>query len=249
MKVLLVDDEPLARKRLRKLLADEVNIEIIGECASATEATQLIATLHPELLLLDVTLPDLNGIQLSKLFLSEKRPLVIFVTAHSNFAVDAFETGAVDYLLKPVRPARLHQALLRAREALEKIKTTIENNSELRRLAVSTNGQTLFVSICEIEWIEAARNYMVVHSRGMNHVVRETMRSLEGKLPQRDFIRLNRSVIVNLGSVKCLHKTGRGNHHAELNSGRRFAVTCGLRKLQERIKRTPPGDLPRPNSP
>jgi DNA-binding LytR/AlgR family response regulator len=237
MKVLLIDDEPLARKRLRTLLAGESDVQVVGECGSAAEARVAIAELKPEVVLLDVQMPQENGIQLANWCVGETFPLVIFITAHAAFAVDAFEIRAFDYLLKPVRPERLKQALMRAREELEKAKGTPGSQSvDLRRLVVKTGGQVLFINVLDIDWVEAARNYMVVHSAGKSHVVRETLTTLERGLPMREFIRLNRSVIVKLSAVMSIQKTGRGEYDAILKDGRSFVVTCGLKELQQRMK-------------
>ncbi len=239
MKIVLVDDEPLARTRLRALLAEESDVEIVGECGTAAEARAAIEKTRPDVALLDVTMPGEDGIQLARWLSCTHRPLIILVTAHARFAVDAFEARALDYLLKPVRPERLRQALDRARETLDASQTPSTGDAAtgmLRRLPVKARGQMIFVDVGQIDWIEAAGNYMVVHSRGENHVVRETLASLQRGLPPGQFIRVNRSVVVNVDVVKTVQRTGRGEYFVTLTCGKSVDVTCGLRELQQRVK-------------
>jgi len=239
MKVLLVDDEAFARKRLRTLLAAEEGIEVVGECGTATEARAALEQTKPDVVLLDVTMPGEDGIQLARYLEGKPQPRAIMVTAHAQFAVDAFEARALDYLLKPVRPARLHQALMRAREEIQE--NRVAGKSEvtappLRRLSVKCGKRVCFVEVSQIDWIGAAGNYMVVRSHGECHVVRETMTELERSLPPRQFLRLNRSVIVNVKAVKMAHQKGPGDYYVELVDGTTVSVTCGLRELRQWVK-------------
>ena len=239
MKVLLVDDEPFARKRLRTLLADERAVEVVGECGSAAAARALIKQADPDVVLLDVTMPGEDGIALTRSLESDGRPVVIFVTAHARFAVDAFEARALDYLLKPVRPARLRLALTRAREKMgvaRSVGTTDEALGFIRRISVKTGSQVLFIEVGKIDWIEAAGNYVVLHSEGQNHVVRQTMAALERNLPPRQFIRLSRSVIANVETVDAVQRTGRGEYSVVLKVGKTIEATCGLRALEQWAK-------------
>lgn len=239
MKIVLIDDEPLARTRLRALLAEESEVEIVGECGTAAEARVTIEKTRPDIALLDVTMPGEDGIQLARWLGGHHRPLVILVTAHARFAVDAFEARALDYLLKPVRPARLRQALARARETLDASRGADKGDAAtalLRRLSIKAGHKMVFIDVSDIEWIEAAGNYMVVHSRGQNHVVRETLAALQRGLPPGQFIRLNRSVIVNVEVVKTVQRTGRGEYFVTLTDGKSIDLTCGLRELQQRVR-------------
>ena len=239
MKIVLIDDEPLARTRLRALLAEEFEVEIVGECGTPAEARVAIEKTRPDIVLLDVTMPGEDGIQLAHWLSGHHRPLVILVTAHERFAVDAFEVRALDYLLKPVRPARLRQALARARESLDASRGADKGDAAtalLRRLSIKAGHKMVFIDVSDIAWIEAAGNYMVVHSRGQNHVVRETLAALQRGLPPGQFIRLNRSVVVNVDVVKTVQRTGRGEYFVTLTDGKSVDVTCGLRELQQRVK-------------
>jgi len=239
MKILLVDDEPFARKRLRTLLAAEAGIEVVGECSTASEARSALERSRPDVVLLDVTMPGEDGIQLAQSLEGKLRPRAIMITAHAQFAVDAFEARALDYLLKPVRPARLHQALMRAREEIHKDKATGKSEGTddlLRRLSVKAGKQVFFIEVSQIDWIGAAGNYMVVHSQGQSHVVRETMTDLERSLPPRQFFRLNRSAIVNVKAVKTAHQKSPGEYFVELVDGTTLSVTCGLRELRQWVK-------------
>lgn len=239
MKILLIDDEPLARNRLRALLKEESEVEIVGECGTAAEARLAIEKTRPDVALLDVTMPGEDGIQLAHWLRAQAQTLVIMVTAHARFAVDAFEARALDYLLKPVRPARLRQSLARAREALSASRATSKDDGAkgvLRRLSIKVGQQMVFIDVGDIDWIEAAGNYMVVHSRGKSHVLRQTMAALQRGLPPGQFIRLNRSVVVNVDVVKTVQRTGRGEYFVSLTDGKTVDVTCGLRELQQRVK-------------
>ena len=246
IKTVLVDDEPLARQRMRELLSAHNDIEIVGECSSGTEAKAAQGKLAPDLLLLDVQMPRLTGLKLAQLLADAPLPLVVFVTAHDSFAVEAFDTRAVDYLLKPVRPERLARALDRVRDQLAAIRETTdekipavsarEAKPALSRLMVKSGDRVVFIKAGDIEWIESAGNYVIVRAGSERHIIRETMTTLEAELPAGDFVRLNRSLIVNVKTIVELKSQGAGEYSAVLTDGKRANVTVGLRELETRLR-------------
>lgn len=247
IKTLLVDDESLARQRMKELLAEHADVEIIAECATAQQARTMIEQIQPDLLLLDVQMPRMTGLKLVQLLGETELPLVVFVSAHESFAVEAFDTRAVDYLLKPVRPERLRRSLERVRAQLAAIreepvaKETSETSSPPRRISrlmVKTNDRVIFVKSEHIDCIESAGNYVIVHVGEERHILRETMASLERGLPAADFVRLNRSLIVNVSRIVELKSTGDGNFYAVLQGGMKASVTVGLRELEQRLRFT-----------
>jgi two-component system, LytTR family, response regulator len=246
IKTVLVDDEPLARQRMRELLSAHNDIEIVGECSSGTEAKAAQGKLAPDLLLLDVQMPRMTGLKLAQLLADAPLPLVVFVTAHDSFAVEAFDTRAVDYLLKPVRPERLARALDRVRDQLAAIRETTdekipavsarEAKPALSRLMVKSGDRVVFIKAGDIEWIESAGNYVIVRAGSERHIIRETMTTLEAELPAGDFVRLNRSLIVNVKTIVELKSQGAGEYSAVLTDGKRANVTVGLRELETRLR-------------
>lgn len=248
IRTILVDDEPLARLRMKDLLAERADIEIVAECATGQQARSTIETLKPDLMFLDVQMPRMTGIKLVQMLGESELPLVVFVTAHDGFAVEAFDTRAVDYLLKPVRPQRLSRALDRVCEQLAAIrdepaeKPALEFPGEPRRISrlmVKANDRVVFLKNERIDCIESAGNYVIVHVGEERHVVRETMATLERDLPRSDFVRLNRSHIVNVDRIVELQSYGQGNYCAVLQGGRKVNVTVGLRELEQRLRFVP----------
>lgn len=237
LRILLVDDEPLACQRMRDLLDADSNVQVVGTAAGVEEATAAIADYNPDLVFLDVCMPGLDGFHLARMLGGETRPLVVLVTAHARFAVDAFEVRALDYLLKPVRPERLRCTLALARERLKETPACMEPGSRcLSRLVVRSQNRTEFVRTADIEWIEAAGNYMVVRASGRSHIVRETMAALEKELPQDSFFRLNRSTLVHVNAVAELRLLESGCYEARLRDGKGVMVTRSLRELEKRIR-------------
>ncbi len=248
IRTVIVDDEPLAREGLRGLLVALEDIEIVGEFGSASEARSALAGLSADLLLLDVQMPRMTGLRFLELLESEPLPLVVFVTAHDSFAVEAFDTRAVDYVLKPVNPARLARAMDRVRDQLTVMRQATSPASRgleesvsdgvrsIARLMCKAGERVVFIRVEDIQWIESAGNYVVVHTASDRHIVRETMASLEQGLPPRQFVRLNRSLIVNVESVVELRTQGQGDYMAILRGGRKASVTVGLRELEQRLR-------------
>ncbi|HWI56218.1 MAG TPA: LytTR family DNA-binding domain-containing protein [Bacillota bacterium] len=258
IRALIVDDEVLARGRLRKLLAGEPDLEIMGECSNGVEAIACIREQRPDLVFLDVQMPEVSGFDVLRALPEATWPAVIFVTAHDQHAIAAFEVHAVDYLLKPFAQARLLAAVQRARQHLQardlaalnqQLAAWLKSSTApqpvyLSRIAVKTGKQTLFVRVEDIDYIEAAANYAVLQTRGENHILRETLTNLEAKLPPRLFLRISRSIIVNLERIKGIQSAPGGEHLLLLQDGRQLLMTRGAREVQERLEyaRTQTGD-------
>lgn len=243
IKTVLVDDEPLARQRIKELIAAHEDFEIVGEFASGTETKNALAKLSPDLLLLDVQMPRMTGLKLAQLLADAPLPLVVFVTAHDSFAVEAFDTRAVDYLLKPVRPERLARALDRVRDQLAAMRETLPEKISapgtkpvLSRLMAKSGDRVVFIKAEQMDWIESAGNYVIVHAGTERHIIRETMATLESELPPKDFVRLNRSLIVNVKAIVELKSQGAGEYYALLKDNKRANVTVGLRELETRLR-------------
>lgn len=247
---LIVDDEPLARERLRTLLAAETEIEIIGECVNGREAVAAVKRQRPDLLLLDIQMPELDGFQ-TLAQLPPPLPAVIFVTAFDEHAVKAFEVRALDYLLKPFKPARLRAAIASARAQLAEKKSGGDDASRrilellearaarpeyLARLAVRDRDKVHFVKTTAIDWIEASGNYLVLHAGKENHVLRETLTSLESQLSPKEFFRINRSALVNVDRVHHVEPAFNDEHIVVLADGTKLTLTRGLRELQDRLR-------------
>ena len=247
---LIVDDEPLARERLRTLLAAEPDLEVIGECVNGRDAVAAVKRQRPDLLFLDIQMPELDGFQ-TLAQLAPPLPAVIFVTAFDEHAVKAFEVHALDYLLKPFKPARLRSAVARARAQLAEQQSGADDTSRrilalleeraaatqyLARIAVRDRDRVRFVKIADIDWIEASGNYLVLHAGKENHVLRETLTSLEGQLSPKEFFRLNRSALVHVDRVRHVEPVFNDEHIVVLADGTRLTLTRGLRELQERLR-------------
>jgi len=246
IKTFLVDDEALSRQRMKALLAEHRDIEVTGEFASGAEAKAAIDARAPDLLFLDVQMPRMSGLKLAQLLGDQPLPLVVFVTAHESFAVEAFDTRAVDYLLKPVRPERLARTLMRVRDQLGAISETegeklpppapSDGRASISRLMAKSGDRVIFIKAADIDWIESAGNYVIVHAGSERHIIRETMVALEHELSPENFVRLNRSLIVNIASIVELEAQGPGEYHALLKGSKRANVTIGLRELESRLR-------------
>lgn len=240
---LLVDDERLARQRLRRLLAHDPEVEIVGECVNGEDAVAAVRELTPDLLLLDIQMPGMDGFDVIQALGISHASAVVFVTAFDQHAVRAFEACTLDYLLKPTSPARLARSLARVREHLTLTRSPADPNStvappadsNVRRFLVRSGQRTTFVSVDEIDWIEADGNYAVLHVGSQNHLLRETMGSLESQLPPQRFLRVSRSAILRLDRVKELHTASDGHHSALLLDGARVPITRSLREVEERL--------------
>jgi two-component system LytT family response regulator len=249
IRLLIVDDEALARARIRKLLALEPGLDILGECSNGPEAIAFIREHRPDLVFLDVQMPEVSGFDVLLALPAELWPAVVFVTAHDQHAIEAFEVHALDYLLKPFTQARLLSAVQRARQHIQArdlaplhqqlaqwLKSSAAEPAYLGRIAVKTGNQTLFVKVEDIDYIESAANYAVLQTRGGNHVLRQTLNHLEAKLPPRLFLRISRSIIVNLQRVKGTQSAHGGECLLILEDGRQLLMTRGTREVHERLQ-------------
>ena len=241
LRIVIVDDERPARQRLRRLLAREAETEIVAECACAADALAVVAADSPDLLLLDIQMPGVSGFDVAETLSTQPRPAIVFVTAFDQHAVHAFETRAIDYLLKPVAPARLSKTLARTRARLPQTKAQIATPREVvrreeRRFFVRSGVQTAFIAVNEIDWIEACGNYAILHVGQRNHFLRETMSALETLLPPDGFLRVSRSAILHLDRVERVHIVGGGHHFALLKDGQRVNFTRSVREVISRVR-------------
>jgi two-component system LytT family response regulator len=238
LRTLIVDDEALARERLRAFLASESDLEIIGECTDGVEAIEVLEREQPDLLFLDVQMPELDGFGVLEAARPARPPVVIFTTAFSQHALKAFEVHALDYLLKPFDRDRLRLALERARERCRQKQSGALNEkltallAEMRpaspvvdRLVVKTSGKVVLVKTADIDWIEAADNYVSLHVGNETHLLRETMNALEGRLNPKVFLRISRSTIVNLERIKELQPMFHGDYTVILRNGTRLSLS------------------------
>ncbi len=249
LRVIIVDDEPLARERLRRLLSSDAEVEIVAECADGPSCVKMVEQEHPDLLLLDVQMPGMDGFEVLRALNPESLPAVVFVTAFDQHAVRAFEARALDYLLKPPSRARVQEALARTRERLSQkaahplpqplLDLLADREAavgRVRRFAVRNGERLAFVSTEDIDWVEAAGNYVVLHTGKETHILRETMNALEAQLPADRFLRVSRSAIVNLRRIKEIQAVAPGEHVALLEDGQRVQMTRSLREIEERMR-------------
>jgi two-component system, LytTR family, response regulator len=247
---LVVDDEPLARERLMGLLSAEADVEVLGECRDGEEAVSAIHERHPDLVLLDVEMPRMNGFQVIDTIGPDRMPMVIFVTAYDQHAIHAFEVRALDYLLKPFDRERFTDALQRARTQIESqtngdlgrrlialMKDLKRDPPKTDRLVVKSGGRLFFLRADEIDWIEAAGNYVRLHVGGQSHLLRETMNAIEARLDPERFFRIHRSRIVNVERIQEMQPWLNGEYSIVLRSGVRLTLSRGYReRLQDRLK-------------
>jgi two-component system, LytTR family, response regulator len=241
IRALIVDDEPLAREGIRMRLKQEPDVEVIGACKNGREAVAAILRDVPDLVFLDIQMPRLDGFGVIETVGVRQMPHVIFVTAYDEHALRAFEVSALDYLLKPIDGGRFSEALERARgrirgenlevvsEQLHKMMAALRvERNHLERLSIKSAGRITFLSVDEIDWIEAADNYVQVHAGHESHLLHATMNSLESRLDPNKFLRIHRSAIVNITRIKELHPMFHGEYRvilkdgARLMSGRRY---------------------------
>jgi two-component system LytT family response regulator len=244
IRTLIVDDEPLARQRVRDLLAGESEFAVAGECEDGFEAVAGIAELQPDVVYLDVQMPGLSGFDVLQQ-LDPPLPVIVFTTAYETYAVRAFEANALDYLLKPLDAARFHESAARVRAALSgdrgewsdriaALLARLEKRDEvLRRLVLKSGGRVFFIDVRDVDWFEAAGNYVSVHAAGASHLVRMTMNALEEKLDSRAFVRIHRGVIVNVQRIAELETRFRGDFVVVLKSGKKLDMA---RTYRDRLR-------------
>jgi two-component system, LytTR family, response regulator len=234
IRTLVVDDEPLARRNVTVLLRGDPDIGAIEECGSGIEAIETIRRWKPDLVFLDVQMPECGGFDVLELLGAELPHAVIFVTAYDEYALQAFEAGVLDYLLKPFDDARFSRALNRAKDKLAHYQPSQPPSA--RRLVVRTPGQLLFVDVSDIDWIEAASYYACLHVGRDTHIIRRTLSDLERDLGEEKFIRIHRSIIVNVERIQGLELQSGGEYEVVLKSKARLRLSRRFRKrLQERL--------------
>lgn len=247
IRAIVVDDEPVARARVRALLEDEDDVELVGECTTPSDAIATITTAAPDLVFLDIQMAEMNGLELART-LGSDRPAVIFITAYDEFALRAFEIRALDYLLKPFSAERFRSALAHAREhvALRRASALgqdvmamlpgVDTRTPRQRLVVRSSGRIYFVPIADIDWCEAAGNYVRLHVGAHTHLVRETMHHIETELDATRFVRIHRSVIVNIDRIQELRSSFNGEYVVVLRNGVRLTLSRSYREsLQARL--------------
>lgn len=259
IRVLIVDDEPLARSGLTALCLEDPELEVVGECADGRAAAAAIGQTEPDLLLLDIQMPEMDGFEVLRAIGPERAPRVIFITAFDEFAVKAFEVNALDYLLKPFDDERFFVAIDRAKKAMREpavsewssrliglLETVSQRFADdgrapgngsryLNRLAVKDMGRVYFVRAAEIEWIQAANYYVKLHVEGRVHLLRESMTSLEERLDPARFFRVSRSAIVNLDRVREVQPYARGSLMVILDNGARVKMTRSRKEQLEKL--------------
>jgi two-component system, LytTR family, response regulator len=233
IRVLIVDDEALARSNLTVLLRLDPEIEIVGECDSGDEALKQIRALKPELVFLDVQMPECDGFDVLELLGNDVPPATIFVTAYDQYALRAFDAGALDYILKPFDNARFHQALDRAKQ---RIAQGQGQPRKVERLTIKSAGQVAFVNVAEIDFVEAADYYAALHVGAKTHLLRRSMAELEQELDPALFCRIHRSAIVNLNRVEALKLNEEGEYTVLMQGGATLRLSRSYRKqLQARL--------------
>jgi two-component system LytT family response regulator len=231
LRVVLADDEPLALKRLRKLLGDHADVEVAAEAEDAESALAAIRDTRPDVVFLDIQMPGFTGVELAGRLHLTPQPFVVFVTAYADHAVEAFETGAVDYLLKPYDEGRLATSLARARNAIAARQALANPGASqlpvayLDRVAVSIGPRTIFVRTASVDWLEASGNYVRLHVGRDVYLLRSGIGALETQLDPRAFVRIHRSYAVRLDFIKELRTLGPGEYRALLANGLELPVS------------------------
>jgi two-component system LytT family response regulator len=243
--VLIIDDEPIARRGVRLQLKGDPEVEIVGECANGPEAVAAIQKLAPDLVFLDVQMPEMDGFEVIEAIGVERMPRVIFVTAYDQYTLRAFEVHALDYLLKPFDRERFLKALNHARSSLERgefnrqlirlLDDRLAARKPLERLVIKSGGRIYFLNVEEVDWIEAADNYVELHVGRESHLLRETISGLAARLDPARFLRIRHSTIVNLERVKELRPLFRGEYLIILRDGTELTSSRRYRKNLDAI--------------
>jgi two-component system, LytTR family, response regulator len=254
IRTLIVDDEELARRGLRSMLRRAEDVEILAECRSGREAIEAIRRFEPDLVFLDIQMPGKSGFEVIAEIDEATCPYVIFVTAYDKFALKAFDVHALDYLLKPLNEARLHDTLARARAILASmrdeslIRRFVQIASEFRaaqpdnsrlaaldRIPIKTNGKVMAVRVADIDWVEASHNYVLLHVRDKSWILREPIASVELRLAMSGFVRIHRSALVNVDRVRELRTRSKGEFDVVLHDGQELKMTRNYREAVERL--------------
>ena len=245
IRVCIVDDEPIACRRIQRLLKDDTSIEIVKICNNGEHATEAIRKLSPDLVFLDIQMPGMDGFEVLKSLQNENMPHVIFVTAYDRYAIQAFEVHALDYLLKPFDTERFEEALTRAKAQIEQDRNRTLNKGifalleemktpprYLERLVIKASGRVFFLKTEEIDWIEAQGKYVSIHAGKEEHLVREGMNTLENELDPRKFVRIHKSTIVNVDRIQQLQTWFHGDYRVILHNGTTLTLS---RRYRQRL--------------
>jgi two-component system LytT family response regulator len=253
VRVVIADDERLARQKLRLLLDSEPQITLLAECQDGRQTVAAIRAFHPDLLLLDIQMPDLDGFQVLQEISPNEMPAIIFTSAYDQYAIRAFEAHALDYLLKPFDQGRLHHAIERARQEILKSENRditnrlLELLSQMRpgmapritelqqRLVIKAKGRVVFLNLDEIDWVEAAANYVRLNAGKESYVLRETISRTAERLNPNQFIRIHRSTIVNVHKIKELIPVNSGEYVVVLRNGKELSCSRGYRAILQRM--------------
>ena len=245
IRTVIVDDERLARQKVRTLLADDEEIEVVGECANGEEAIAAVRKERPDLLLLDVEMPGANGFEVLHSLRGDRLPAVVFITAHDEYAVRAFEVEAIDYVMKPFDRRRFNDALRRAKRQMNnggqesdaRIQRLLERMLKakaLEQFVVKARDKTFFVGVADVDWIEAEGKYVRLHAAGASHLVRESIGEVESRLDARRFLRIHRGTIVNVKRILEMHRGFGGGMFVVLRDGTKLTMSRRYRtKIRE----------------
>ena len=243
MRIVVADDEPLARKRIKSLLADIPDVAVVAECANGRETIDAIRDHAPDVVFLDIQMPELDGFGVLQQIGDISIPAIIFVTAFDQYAIRAFEVHALDYLLKPFDRDRFNRALQRARDHIAGGRTAV-THAQIRalladlkptapkdeRILIKSAGRAILLAESEIDWIKSAGNYVTIHAAGQTHMLRDTMKSMEQRLDPQAFRRIHRNIIVNINRIKELHAMGNGEYVLKLRDGTKLGVSRRFRR-------------------
>ncbi len=249
MRTLIIDDEPLARKGIRQLLEGDPEVQILGECVDGLESVEQIKALRPDVIFLDIQMPEMDGFAVLDALSAEELPIVVFVTAYDQHALRAFQVHALDYLLKPFDEERFHEALDRAKaqwrqkngsQMTRRIIEMLDGNREERqapgRIMVRNAGRITFVRVEEVDWIEAQGDYVCLHCQGKKHLVREKISDMENQLATDRFLRIHRSTIVSIPRIKEMQPLFHGEYAVVLHDGTRLTMSRSFRdRVFERL--------------
>jgi two-component system, LytTR family, response regulator len=252
IRTVIADDEHLSRQKLGLLLRSEPGVEVIAECQSGEQTIDAVHEHRPDLLLIDIQMPDMDGFDVLRKIASEEMPVVVFTTAYNQFAIKAFDAHALDYLLKPFEQARLHQAIERTRAELLKShdfdltsrilsllasqgKPQMDSKPADDRMIIRAGGKVVFLDTKEIDWIEAAANYVKVNAGKDSYLLREGIGSIAERLDPDRFVRIHRSVIVNARKIKELQPCDSGEYIAVLKNGKELSCSRGYRAQLQRL--------------
>jgi two-component system, LytTR family, response regulator len=248
IRALVVDDEPLARRAVRRFLGKNAGVNVIGECGDGESAVRAIRQRKPDLVFLDIQMPEMDGFQVLSEVGANEMPVTIFVTAYDRYALRAFDANAIDYLLKPIGKERFERALTRAKQRIDgklnqddvhRIISSLERLAAAQtypdRLAIPKNGRMSFVATKDIDWIEAEGNYVRLHVGNRDYEFRETLAALEEKLNPSEFLRIHRSTIVNIQRIKEIQAWFHGHHRVLLEDGTELRMSRYQREIARKL--------------